>query len=159
MPNTKLAPTNLVMPLKLREEINRQCNLAEAAARTDTVEFKIDTAAGDTSQNNPQDFIAWPGMAMVAVSTGKHYKNGRRYKIKEIKDTVVALQGEHEFELKRSEFVRCMRLSYTLNYQGSQGLTVDGLLALHNTDHYYFTSKMLYVGVSRATGSNKLIVY
>ena len=33
-------------------------------------------------------------VAMVAASTGKHYKTGRQHKMKETKDAVV-LQGEH----------------------------------------------------------------
>ena len=162
IPGSKFAPTNLVISHELREQINRQCNLADAVGRLNTVEFSIDIATRDVCQNKPQDFIVWTGMSVVAATTSSSgkYKNGRRYTIQEINDmTVVLRRDDHTFELKRGEFIRSMRLCYAFTYQSCQGITVDGLLALHNTDHYYFNGKMMYVGVSRATGSDKLIVY
>ena len=66
---------------------------------------------------------------------------------------------EEEFDLKHGEFVRNMRLSFACTYASAQGLTIHDLLALHDTGHCHFKPRMLYVGVSRSTGSDKLIVY
>ena len=66
---------------------------------------------------------------------------------------------QEEFDLKHGEFVRNMRLSSACTYAPAQGLTICNLLALHDTGHRHFDSRMLYVGVSRSTGSDKLIVY
>ena len=52
-----------------------------------------------------------------------------------------------------------MRLQYAVTYASAQGLTIRGLLALHDTGHQHFTWRMLYVGLSRATGRDRVVVY
>ena len=71
----------------------------------------------------------------------------------------VQAEGEDPVVLKRAEFFRTMRLRYAVTYASAQGLTIEGLLALHDTSHKFFTWKHLYVGMSRARGRKKLIVY
>ena len=68
--------------------------------------------------------------------------------------------GEEEIlQLKRGEFFRCMRLRYAVTYASAQGLTLQGLVALHDTGHRFFDWRKLYVALSRATGRDKVIVY
>ena len=71
----------------------------------------------------------------------------------------VQAEDEEPIVLKRAEFFRAMRLRYAITYAGVQGLTIEGLLALHDTGHTHFDWSMLYVGLSRATGRDKVIVY
>ncbi len=52
-----------------------------------------------------------------------------------------------------------MRLNYAITYASAQGLTIEGLLALWDTDHPHFNWRQLYVGLSRARGRDKVIVY
>ena len=66
---------------------------------------------------------------------------------------------EEEITLKRKEFFESVRLRYAVTYASAQGLTIDGLLALHCTGHPYFDWRKLFVGLSRATAANRVIVY
>ena len=112
------------------------------------------------SSNNPQDAWFWVGQRVVACSKGRKLRNGREYEIMELGKTVqVQAEGEDPVVLKRAEFFMHMRLRYAVTYASAQGLTIEGLLALHDTSHQYFTWKHLYVGMSRARGRDKLIVY
>jgi hypothetical protein len=61
--------------------------------------------------------------------------------------------------LKRSDFFRCMRLRYAVTYASAQGFTTEGLLALYGTDHKHFEWRKLYVGLSRTTVRDKVVVY
>ncbi|MCP3877077.1 MAG: hypothetical protein GY701_01595 [Sulfitobacter sp.] len=107
-------------------------------------------------------------MSVVAHSSGRKVRNGNRYSILDISDrtvTVRRLTGdeggedeEGELVLKYAEFFHRMRLGYAVTYASAQGLTIEGLLALHDTGHRYFTQKHLYVGTSRARACDLLIV-
>ena len=79
---------------------------------------------------------------------------------KSILNGKVVVSGDNdEFQLTKVELFRSLRLKYAITYASAQGITIDGLMALHNTDHCYFSWKMLYVGTSRSTASNKFVVY
>ena len=83
------------------------------------------------------------------------------YEIMHLGSSHVAIKADEEepIQLKRGEFFRSLRLKYAVTYASAQGITVDGLLALHDTAHAHFDWRKLYVGLSRATGKNKVIVY
>jgi hypothetical protein len=156
-----LAPTNLVISHRLRVKVNERCNAMDVKGRADaqllTVrEFEYTEEPGT---NNPQDAWFWPGQRVVACSKGRKLRNGREYEILELGDVIVVRGGDEIIRLKRSEFFRCMRLRYAVTYASAQGLTIEGLLALHDTGHKYFEWRKLYVGLSRATGRDKVIVY
>ena len=61
--------------------------------------------------------------------------------------------------LSRQEFFRQLRLSYARTYASIQGLTIKGLLALHDVDHHHMCPRKLYVGISRAQGREFVIVH
>ena len=61
-------------------------------------------------------------------------------------------------ELPRLKFFRSVRLTHAVTYASIQGLTIEGLCALHDTSHRHFTAKMLFVAMSRARGANNIIV-
>ena len=73
----------------------------------------------------------------------------------------ITVQAEDEppITLLRGQFFRAFRLPYAFTYACCQGLTLTGLVALHDTDHGYFTRRKLYVAMSRATGCDKLVVW
>ena len=63
------------------------------------------------------------------------------------------------FTLSRLDFFRHTRLPYCVTLASIQGITVDGLVAVHDTKHTHFTPRMLFVALSRARAHNQIIVY
>lgn len=159
---SRLAPTNLVISHRLREAVNEQCNIIDRWGREDAQHLTVKEFEykAEPGTNNPQDAWFWPGQRVVACSKGRKLRNGREYEIIELGEAIVVREGAKEpIKLKRSEFFRCMRLRYAVTYASAQGLTIEGLLALHDTGHQYFDWRKLYVGLSRATGRDKVVVY
>ena len=63
------------------------------------------------------------------------------------------------FTLSRLDFFRHTRLPYCVTLASIQGITVDGLVAVHDTKHTHVTSRLLFVALSRARAHNQIIVY
>ena len=170
IPGSNLAPTNLVISHKRRVDINARCNEADRAAHPEAQkltlkEFKITTTPGT---NSPQDAWFWPGMKLVACCKGRKLRNGRAYELTSLgrKDVVVTpLDSDGDpaanepVKLTRAAFFKSLRLPYAVTYASAQGLTIEGLLALWDTDHSYFDWRKLFVGISWAHGRDKVIVY
>ncbi len=98
---------------------------------------------------------------MIASCRGRKLKNGLEYTIVELGEKIVEVvetESGKEISLRRLEFFRSMRLKYAMTYASAQGLTIEGLLMLHDTGHRHFTWRHLYVGLSRATGWDKVVV-
>ena len=136
--------------------------------------------------NGPQDAYFWPGMKVVACKTTKALRNGEEYRIASIGDSHVTLvswalltpqaaeqgveggsddgesvESENQaapIELTRAVFFRSMRLPYGICYASIQGITVEGLCALHDTSHHHFNRRMLFVALSRARSHESVIV-
>jgi hypothetical protein len=159
---TLLAPANLVIAHKSRELLNRLCNEAEAPRHPDAERFTLEEFGAEPHPgvNNLQDAWFWAGMRVVACSKGRKLRNGLEYTIVDLGPKVtVQADGEEPVLLKRAEFFRCMRLRYAVTYASAQGLTIRTLLALHDTGHQFFAWRKLYVGLSRATGADHVVVY
>ena len=60
--------------------------------------------------------------------------------------------------LPREKFFQQLRLPYARTYASVQGLTISGLIALHDVDHPHMCHRKLYVGLSRATGRQFVVV-
>ena len=92
-------------------------------------------------------------------------RNALQYIIVDISSQQVTVRGVDDEEdaptvvLSRKAFFHAMRLNYAMTYASCQGVTVEGLLALHDTGHRHFCSRKLYVGMSRARGMRHLVVY
>ena len=141
-----LAPSNLVLSHRFRINLNAKCNDAIARDKPDKVRFKLADykIEEDVRSNSAQDAWYYSGQEVIAAVAKGVHSNAWTYVIQEILDkTVVLGDKDRRLELKRDEFLEIIRC----------------LLALHNTDHEYFTREMLYVGMSRAIASNLLIVY
>jgi hypothetical protein len=143
----------------------------------------------DASQNNPQDALFWPGLVMIAcVTLSKKIKNALPYKIVGFEGDSVMFRlattadededdemdddggegGEEPTQeaaqaktvvLSRAVFFKSFRLRYTRTYASIQGVTIEGLLALHDTNHTYFDRTKLFVGASRAKAHDLLVIY
>ena len=79
----------------------------------------------------------------------------------EVETAAVTVRADDEepIKLQRGQFFRCFRLPYAITYASAQGLTISGLIALHNTSHTYFNKRQLYVALSKATAHDLVIVY
>ena len=178
IPGTTLAPTNLVLSPRLRELLNKVCNEADKPPDTERftlAELGITSEPEDQGTNLPQDAYFWPGLRVVAHCRGRKLRNGRAHEIMELgKDVKLRpysedLAGEPESSgtpasdsdivLTRAKFFRAIRLPYAVTYASAQGLTISGLLGLHDTSHMHFDWRKLFVGLSRATGHDRVIVY
>jgi hypothetical protein len=186
IPGTQLAPVNFVLSHRLRERINAQCNKAEAQGRSDAIRFTLEEFGLvdlDPHQSNPQDAFFWPGQRVIACCSGRRLRNGLVYEIESLGETVVLKRPDlpevgHAFdsaetesssdlssefvptiELPRLMFFRSVRLTHAVTYASIQGLTIEGLCALHDTSHHHFRAKQLFVALSRARGANSIIVH
>ena len=155
------APTNLVLSHRLRIQINERCNQALAAAQLEKVKFTLEDydMTPDSKTNAPQQGFFWKGQEVIAASTKAKYKNGIKYTIVSISSKNVELTGgDTNFTLSAEDFFRNFRMTFALCYAAIQGTTIKTLLALWDCDHKYFTRQHLYVGSSRASASNLLVV-
>ena len=75
----------------------------------------------------------------------------------------MAALGEHTvsladdlgtFEIKHEEAARVLRLTFALTFASIEGMTIPGILRLHDGDHPRFDWRKLDVGLSRGTGAD-----
>ena len=172
IPGSQLAPVNFVLSHRLREELNAQCNAADALGRDGVVQFRMtdfyapeELAKLAKGENHPQDALFWPGMVVVARTNSQKLKNALSYEIMAINKQLVTLRlkldegaSHPEVELKADKFFKAVRLGYALTYASIQGVTIHTLVALHDTSHTHFDRRKLFVGASRAVASDKLII-
>jgi len=170
IPDTKLAPTNLVISHRRRVSINAQCNEATRRDHPEAVHFTLAEyeVECESGTNHPQDAWFWPEMKVVACCKGRKLRNGRAYYIQSIGDKQVILEpaeasgdvaADKPVTLTRAAFFKQLRLPFAVTYASAQGLTLEGLIALHDTRHTYFDWRKLFVGLSRARGMDKVVVY
>jgi len=162
-----------VLSHRLRKILNKKCN--EASKPPDAkfftlAEFGINVESEDQGTNLPQDAYFWPGQRIVAHCQGRKLRNGRAYEIVKLDENVTLKPcsedstadsdtSDSDIVLTRANFFRAVRLSHAVTYASAQGLTISGLLGLHDTSHKYFDWRKLFVGLSRATGYDRIIVY
>jgi len=124
---------------------------------------------------------------VVGCKTTKALRNGEEYRIVELGETHVTMVpwsllnpmgaeprtegGDDDdesvasddqvapIELARAAFFKSVRLPYGICYASIQGVTVEGLCALHDTGHQHFDRRMLFVALSRARSHESVIVH
>ena len=62
------------------------------------------------------------------------------------------------FEIKHEEAARVLRLTFALNFASLEGMTIPGILRLHDGDHPRIDWRKLFVGLSRGTAANDVEV-
>ena len=99
-----------------------------------------------------QDMWLWVGMEVFACcrSVTKGLRNGLLYTVEEVGDTV-RVGGA---TLTLEEASKFLRPSFAQTYASSQGLTLEGLVAVCDSGHRNFTTRMLLIGLSRSRGSD-----
>ena len=148
-PKTELQPAyTLTMSHKRRVQINRQQNQLLKPPGATFIRAPPATRAG----NQPQSMWIWSGMSLIGAG-GKCLK-GLFYTVECVGEDIVVLNTGR---LSHQECVRSLRLPYALTYASCQGLTLKGRIRLE-TDSPNMTLRHLYVGISRATAANLVMV-
>ena len=62
------------------------------------------------------------------------------------------------FEIKHEEAATVLRLTFALTFASCEGMTIPGILRLHDGDHPRFDWRKLFVGISRGTGADDVEV-
>ena len=62
------------------------------------------------------------------------------------------------FEIKHEEAAKVLRLAFALTYASIEGMTLPGVVRLHDGDHPRFDWRKLFVGLSRGTAANDVEV-
>ena len=81
-------------------------------------------------------------------------KNGCFYRVEAVSAERVTLDGD--IVLTHKLVSQNLRLTHGLTLASCQGLTLSGRVRIVESSNPHFTRKHLYVGMSRATGSDLL---
>ena len=145
-PRRDHARWHLVVSHLRRKQINRREMLRLKPA--DAVFYPMVCAPGTTCE--PQDMCLWTGSGCYACcrATTKGLRNGMLYKVEIVGDTTVLEGG---ISLNKEEVSKHLRPSFAQTYAGSQAVTLHSRVELCDTESPRFTSRMLLMGLSRAT--------
>ena len=85
-----------------------------------------------------------------------HLYNGGWYEVVSVDHSKFRLKGEDEveFEITAQDAMAKLRLTNALTFACVQGLTLQGVVRLHDCDHPRMCWRKLNVGISRATSSD-----
>ena len=149
-PVTSSTPdTTLVISHARRLAINKLVN--EKLRPPDAIFLKapLEKQSGNASQ----DMYVWPGLRLIGAG-GSVYK-GMFVSVTACDSETVSL--DNGMDLQHEAAQKCLRLSHSITYASSQGLTLSGRLRLECSNRH-FTQRHLYVGCSRCTHSSLLEV-
>jgi hypothetical protein len=108
--------------------------------------------------NAPQNAWMWTGMQLVCYMDGKRVNlyNGGWYTVVSVDHSNFRLKGEDEveFDITAQDGMTRLRLTNALTFACVQGLTLQGIVRLHDCDHPRMDWRRLNVGISRATSSD-----
>ena len=92
----------------------------------------------------------WPGLVLLGCSPveKRGIRNGCPYIVENVCEEFLTLRDGPK--LTHEQAVAFLRLPYALTYASCQGRETEGTLCLHDCSSVNFTSRHLYVGLSRA---------
>ena len=145
---------NLVLSNAKRQQINDRLQRKAAAAHED----KLWIEAADVP------FDCFVGTKLVGCNnTHKKIVNGSFLRVTSVSPTSIGLLdedvGEEQFEVTPEQVAKHTRLRWALTIYGSQGRSLPGTIAVHDSHSRFFSLTHLYVALSRATdGANVSVV-
>jgi hypothetical protein len=101
--------------------------------------------------NAAQSMKLWPGLSLLGCvsSEKKGVRNGCLYTVESVGEGVVHLEGlPAAFTFEQTTL--WLRLSYAQTYASCQGTEFTESLCLWDVTHKYFSTRHLFVGLSRA---------
>ena len=90
---------------------------------------------------------------------GREIKNGELFEVCAIGENVTLRNEQGEISLTPEQVAKHLRLTWAVTYPSIHGRTLQGTVGVWDLDSKHFTTKHLYVGVSRATHGSKVSVY
>ena len=140
------ADTSICIAHVKRRRLNRASNLKEG----------IFLKAPPSKQANaPQDMWLQPGLRVMCICDGKRGRlyNHAFFTITALGESTVTLEDTlGTFEIKHEEAAKVLRLTAALTYASIEGMTLPGVVRLHDGDHPRMDWRKLFVGLSRGTG-------
>jgi hypothetical protein len=116
-------------------------------------------APSNLQANAPQNMWLQPGLKVMCICEGKR---GRLYNhafftvFATSANTVTLEDTKGTFEIKCEEAAKVLRLTYALTYASIEGMTLNGIVKLHDSSHPRMCWRKLNVGLSRGTAANKV---
>ena len=98
-----------------------------------------------------------PGLRVFCVCERKCGRlfNHAFFTVAALGDSTVSLTDDlGTFETKHEEAARVLRLTSALTFASIEGMTLPGVVRLHDGDHPRFDWRKLFVGLSRGTAAN-----
>jgi hypothetical protein len=148
------ADTNICISHAKRRRLNKESNLKEGLFLK---------APPSKQANAPQPMCLQPGLRVKCICEGG--TRGRLYNHAFF--TVAAIGGESTvtleddlgaFEIKHEEAAKVLRLTAALTYASIEGMTLPGVVRLHDGDHPRMDWRKLFVGLSRGTAATNVEV-
>ena len=102
-----------------------------------------------------------PGLRVMCICEGKRGRlyNHAFFTVAAIGGSTVSLTDDlGTFEIKHEEAARVLRLTSALTFASIEGMSIPGVVRLHDGDHPRFDWRKLFVGLSRGTAANDVDV-
>ena len=96
---------------------------------------------------------------MMCICEGKRGRlyNHAFFTVYAVSPHVVTLQDDiGTFEIKSDDAAKMLRLTYALTYASIEGMTLFGVVRLHDLNHAHMCWRKLNVGLSRGTAANQM---
>jgi len=146
------ADTSLCISHAKRRRLNTEFNLKEGLFLK---------SPPSKQANAPQDMWLQPGLRVFCVCEGKRGRlfNHAFFTVAALGESTVTLEDDlGTFEIKHEEAARVLRLTSALTFASIEGMTLPGIVRLHDGDHPRFDWRKLFVGLSRGTAANNVEV-
>jgi energy-coupling factor transporter ATP-binding protein EcfA2 len=152
-PETKRkADYNLCVSHAKRRRLNRESNVREG----------LYLATPPSKQANaPQNMWLQPGLRVMCICDGRRGRlfNHAFFTVAALGEHTVTLEDDNgTFDIKLEEAARVLRLTYALTYASIEGMTLPGILRLHDGTHPRMCWRKLNVGLSRGTAADNVEV-
>jgi hypothetical protein len=145
---TRKADYNLCISHAKRRRLNFESNLRKGLFLK---------APPSKQANAPQNMFLQIGLKVMCICEGKRGRlyNHAFFTVAGLSSNSVTLEDEvGTFEIKHEEAAKLLRLTYGLTYASVEGMTLPGVLRLHDVSHSRMCWRKLNVGLSRGTAFN-----
>ena len=148
------ADWNIVISHAKRKALNDRLQRRAAAAYEGDDKLWIEDAE--------VPFQCFPGTRLIGCNNS-HRKivNGAFLTVLEVDENTIKLLNEDvgkELEVSPTQLAKHTRLRWALTLCSAQGRSLSGTIAVHDTSSRYFSTKHLYVALSRATNGGNVSV-
>jgi hypothetical protein len=97
----------------------------------------------------------------MCICEGKRGRlfNHAHFTVTALGESTIALEDDlGTFEIRHEEAEKVLRMTFALTYASIEGLTLPGVVRLHDGDHPRMDWRKLFVGLSRGTAADDVEV-